>query len=106
MISFGIFDESELPMLRKCILFYRTVGSTGDFTEDITTATINDLTFSKIRHTLLPVLRKGEKIELESMKEKVIAFLDDLLVLNDNEKSIFMNLGLEIIFAYIEQTYQ
>lgn len=94
MIRFRVFDESELPMLRKCVLFYRTVGSTGNFTEDITTDTINDLTFSKIRHTLLPVLRKGEKIELESMKEKVISFLDDLLVLNDNEKRYLHEFGI------------
>ncbi len=86
MIRFGIFDESELPMLRKCVLFYRTVGSTGNYNKDIATAPINDLSFSKIRHTLIPVLRKGEKVDLENMKKTVIAFLDDLLILNDGEK--------------------
>ena len=67
-------------------LFYRTVGSTGNYNKDIATAPINDLSFSKIRHTLIPVLRKGEKVDLENMKKTVIAFLDDLLILNDGEK--------------------
>ena len=86
MVRLGIFDESELSMLRKCVLFYRTVGSTGDFDTEITTAPINALTYTKIRHTLLPVLRKGEKVDLDNMKRTVTAFLDDLLILNNKEK--------------------
>lgn len=87
MIQYGIFDESEMPMLRKCVLFYSTVGGTGDFHEDIRLDNIQNLTFTKIRQTLLPVLRKSEKIDLDIMKAEVVAYIKDLLVLTDREKS-------------------
>lgn len=87
MIRFGIFDESDMELLRKCVLFYRAVGSTGDFHEEIKFDSIDRLTFSKIRQTLLPVLRKGEKIDLDAMKSEVSQFLAELLVLTDDEKA-------------------
>lgn len=87
MIRFGIFDESEQEMLRKCTLFYRAVGSTGDFHEDIDVNAIGRLTFSKIRQTLLPVLRKSEKIDLDSMKGTVQEYLREFLALTEAEKA-------------------
>lgn len=94
MIKFGLFDESELPMLKKCVLFYKTVGVTGVFSEKITTDSINDMTFTKIRHSLLPVLRKGEFVDLESMKNTVLIFLNELLILSDNEKAYLHEFSL------------
>ena len=87
MIRYGVFDESELPLLRKCVLFYRAVGSTGDFRESIALDSISKLSFSKVKQTLLPVLRKGEKLDLELIKTEVHRFLSELLVLSDHERA-------------------
>ena len=85
MIQSGIISESNRDLLRKCALFYHAVGSTGGFQGQISFDNIDILTFSKIRQTLLPVLRKSERIDLEGMKAEVKTYLKDLLVLTENE---------------------
>lgn len=85
MILFSVFDKGEMTMLRKCVLFYKAVGSTGDFHEEISLDSIDRLNFTKIRQTLLPVLRKGEDIDLAFMKPEVKAFLSELLMLTEQE---------------------
>lgn len=87
MIDHGLFDESEMDMLRKCVLFYRAVGGTGAFQEDVQMNGISRITFPTIRQTLLPVLRKGEKVDIERMKKEVLSFTSELLVPTDRERS-------------------
>lgn len=94
MIHYGIFDESEMTLLRKCVLFYRAVGSTGDFHKEISLDNISRLTFSKIQQTLLPVLRKNKKIDLEAMKVAVSHFLNNLLALTEDEKAFLHEFSL------------
>lgn len=86
MLCQGVFDESEMDLLRKCVLFYRAVGSTGAFQEDICLDGISNITYPTIRQTLLPVLRKGEKIDLEHMKKEVHSFTAELLNPTDQER--------------------
>ncbi len=43
------------------------------------------MNFTKIRQTLLPVLRKGESIDLALIKSEVKAFLHELLTLTERE---------------------
>lgn len=87
MIRSDLFDENMLSLLRKCTLFYRAVGSTGSFHEEIDLDSIDQLTFAKIKQTLLPVLRKNEKIDLDAMKSDVRDYLAKLLVFTENEKA-------------------
>lgn len=71
---------NEHPLLSKSLVLK---GGTGDFCEKIKTDSINDMTFTKIRHALLPVLRKRKIVDLESMKNSVLIFLNELLILGD-----------------------
>jgi len=89
MLRFGIVNESDEYILRKCIVFYTAI------TSEIIPATyevdcIESLTEYKIRTSLNPVIRKSEKFDLEKVKKNVKEYLSDLLVLTGNEKK-FLN---------------
>ena len=85
MIKFGLFDESELPMLRKCVVFYTAI-SQDEIPDEYSFKRFNAITSRKIKTDLLPVIKKGEFFELEKVKAEVEEFLAALLVLADNEK--------------------
>ena len=86
MIRMGLFDESERDLLRKCVLFYRAVGSTGKFQEEINLDGVDRLSQHTILQDLVPVLRKGAKTELEAMRAEVKSFASELLVPNQREQ--------------------
>lgn len=86
MIYFGTFDESELPMLKKCFLFYFAVGSSKEYDTTFDLSGIDSLNWSKIKQTLLPMLRRSEHFDLEVSKKRVKGFLSELLVLDSKEK--------------------
>lgn len=52
---------------------------------EISLDSIDRLDFSKIRQTLLPVLRKGEFVDLAIIKSEVRDFLSELLTLTEKE---------------------
>ena len=84
MIYFGLFDESELPMLKKCVFFYSAIGgekASTDFRFD----NIDRLSGHKIKTDLLPVIRRTEHFDLESVQKRVKNFLSDLLILDKRE---------------------
>lgn len=85
MIKFGLFDESELPLLRKCVVFYTAI-SQDDIPNEYDFKRFNAITNRKIKTDLLPVIQKGEFFELENVKITVAEFLKELLVLEDNER--------------------
>ncbi len=86
MIHQEIFSESEMPLLRKCILFYYAVGGSKDFTVDIDFRGIHKLNWMKIKQTLIPMLRRSELFNLEDSKARVTGFLENLLSPSDEEK--------------------
>ncbi len=85
MIKFGLFDESELPMLRKCVVFYTAI-SRDEIPNEYNFNRFNAITSRKIKTDLLPVIQKGEFFELEQVKTEVSGFLKSLLVLDENER--------------------
>ena len=85
MIKFGLFDESELQLLRKCVVFYTSI-SQDDIPDEYNFKRFNAITNRKIKTDLLPVIQKGEFFELENVKITVADFLKELLVLEDNER--------------------
>ena len=85
MIRFGLFDESELPLLRKCVVFYTAI-SQDDIPDEYDFKRFNAITSRKIKTDLLPVIQKGEFFELENAKTAVAEFLKELLVLEDDER--------------------
>lgn len=86
MIYYGIFDESQLNMLKKCFLFYYAVGSGKEFNPNIDISKIENLNRKEIKQSLLPMLRRSDLFELEISKKRVINFISDLLILEDSER--------------------
>lgn len=85
MIKFGLFDESELPLLRKCVVFYTAI-SQDDIPGEYDFKRFNAITSRKIKTDLLPVIQKGEFFELENAKTAVAEFLKELLCLEADER--------------------
>ena len=85
MIKFGLFDESELPMLRKCVVFYTAI-SQDEITEEYDFKRMNAITSRKIKTDLLPVIKKGEFVELDGIKKEVTEYLTGLLTLTSDER--------------------
>ena len=85
MIKFGLFDESELPLLRKCVVFYTAI-SQDDIPNEYDFKRFNAITSRKIKTDLLPVIKKGEFFELENAKTAVAEFLKELLILETDER--------------------
>ncbi|MEW6662861.1 MAG: nucleotidyl transferase AbiEii/AbiGii toxin family protein [Bacillota bacterium] len=84
MIYFGLFDESQLPMLKKCAVFYSAIGDekvSANFRFD----NIDSFTKHKIKTDLLPVIRRTERFDLPSVQKRVRDFLTGLLRLDERE---------------------
>lgn len=93
MVYFGLFDETELSLLKKCIIFYYAVSSTG-VSESFDLTRIDELTEHRIRTDPYPVIRKKERFDLAAAKRRVADYLSILSELSDNEKEflrIFMH---------------
>lgn len=71
--------------LRKTTVFYMSLDGIFDVNEH-TFDSIMAIGQEDIKKELLPVLAKNTKFDLAGTKEEVISFLNDLLVLTDNEK--------------------
>jgi len=86
MIYFGLFDECQWPMLKKCAVFYSALGG-----EKASTFcrfdNINSLTNHKIKTDLLPVIRRTEHFDLQSVQKRVKGFLATLMCLDEGEKA-------------------
>jgi len=85
MIRFGTFDESQMPMLKKCFVFYYAVGSGKEISIPFDLSKLDALTWRDIRQALLPMLRRNERFDLDDVKRRVKGFLDGLLVLDTKE---------------------
>ena len=77
-----LFDKN---MLRKAVIFYLSLNNIFNI-DDLSFKRIKTIDHQNIKAELLPVLKKGEIINLEEMKEKVIHMLNDILVLSSQEK--------------------
>ena len=85
IIYFGLFDETQTDMLRKCIVFYAAIG--GEHApESFDFAKMDLLTERDIKMRLRPMLRKKESFDLNSARERVIKYLVELMELSDDEK--------------------
>ena len=71
--------------LRKLTVFYMSLDAIFELSEK-TFDKIKGITQDSVKKELLPVLTKGNKFDLATAKEEAIAFLEDLLVLTDDEK--------------------
>ena len=85
MVKFGIFNEGECTLLRKCIVFYKAISTRNtDTSFDI--STIDKLTQHKIRTDLQPVIRNRENFNLAKAKITTKKFIKNLMKLTANEQ--------------------
>ena len=85
MVKFGLFDESEEAMLRKCVVFYSAIGSAQP-PEKFALDNIGNVSFRQIKRDLNSVLRKGERFDLEFVQKEVKDYLTSVLVPTMEEK--------------------
>ena len=89
MIRYGLFDEEERELYRKCVVFYLAVATQTPPTE-ISFSAIDTITTHKIHTDLYPVIRDKDSFELDMAKKTVINFLSDNLKLSEKEAQ-FLN---------------
>lgn len=86
MIQCQVISEDQKSLLRKGVVFYSAVGGNAKPTGTYSLQSVERLQFKQIRATLLPVLKKGTFYDLESVKQEVHDYLQDLMQLSDNER--------------------
>ncbi|MDR0519502.1 MAG: nucleotidyl transferase AbiEii/AbiGii toxin family protein [Clostridiales Family XIII bacterium] len=89
MVCFGLFDEPDLTLLRKCAVLYRAVAGDAktngfDFTK------LDDITGRMIRTDLHPVIRHTERFDFAAAKSRVSEFLTELMTLTDKERTFLV----------------
>jgi predicted nucleotidyltransferase component of viral defense system len=89
MIYFGLFDESDIILLRKCAVFYLAVAGNTE-TSGFDFERVADITPHKIKTDLHPMIRSVERFDLQAAQERVLAFLNEHMTLSDKE-SAFLN---------------
>lgn len=78
------FLNLEKDKLRKLTVFYLSLDGIFELNENSFKG-IESVSQDSIKKELLPVLKKNEKFNLEAIKQEVINFLQDLLVLTSDE---------------------
>ena len=86
MVRLEVFNQQDFDLLRKSIVFYTTISQENIF-ENYDLNAIDHISIRKIRTDLLPVIQKGEFIELERIKDVVKDFLAKLMILTPDEKT-------------------
>lgn len=85
MQYFGLFDETEYELFRKCIVFYASI-SAETINKTFDTSAIDALTFAKIKRDLFPVLRQKDHFDLEERKQQAKEYIRELMILTPSEK--------------------
>lgn len=96
LVRFGLFDEPEEILLRKCIVYYSAITSESPPLE-FDLSNLDTVTQNKIKRELDPVLRSKEKFDLLTSQSQIKTWLADLLKLEDNEWK-FLNSFREKIY--------
>lgn len=72
MVKYGLFDESEEGMLRKCTVFYSAIG-TEQPPKRFELDNIGKLSAQQIKRDLELVLHKEERFNLELIQQETLA---------------------------------
>jgi len=84
LVYFGLFDEPDLTMLRKCAVFYLAIAG-GNKARGFNFANLDGITARTIKTDLSPMIRHEERFDFASAKERVTSFLRELTVLTEKE---------------------
>lgn len=88
MVRYGLFDESEEDMLRKCAVFYSAIGAEQP-PERFEMEHIGRISAQQIKRDLNPVLRKSEKLDLKVMQKEVKAYLASVMIPTEAEENFW-----------------
>ena len=83
MIENNVISDTKL--LRKCLVFYNAIGGDYDI-QELDYKNVERLDYRKYKTQLKPVISKDDKFDIEKAKEKVIAYVKDLLEFAAGEK--------------------
>ena len=97
MQKYGLFDETQEWLFRKCILFYAAIAS-ETVPEHFDLNGIVSISAQKIKTDLIPVLRRGERFDLVSVQKQVKDYLAAILKPENTELSFWQ--------AFAEGKYQ
>ena len=90
--TYNLFKNGidNLEFVKKIAIFYISLSSDipVDFEKVLNEciSNIESVNYNRLRETVIPVLHKGEKIDIEGLKSSVLNLLKELFVLNNNEK--------------------
>ncbi len=85
MIEFGLFDDADFDLFRKCVVFYAAI-SAETINKAFDTSEIDSITFSKIRTDLFPVIRERGDFKLDEKKKVTKIYIEELMKLTPEEK--------------------
>jgi predicted nucleotidyltransferase component of viral defense system len=86
MVFFGLFDETELVLLRKCAAFYLAIA--GDITKPgFSFERLASITNYKVRTELRPMIRSAERFDLSAAHDRVSAFIAEWMLLTEKESA-------------------
>ena len=88
MQKYGLFDETQEQLFRKCIMFYAAIAS-EIVPEHFDLNGIGNISAQKIKADLIPVLRRGERFDLDPVQKQVKDYLADILKPEDTELSFW-----------------
>ena len=93
MVKYGLFDESEEAMFRKCAAFYSAIGAECP-PERFELDNVGNVSKQQIKRDLDLVLRKGERFDLEMAQNEVCKYLASVLMPTEEEE-MFWNVFTE-----------
>lgn len=82
-----LMQTIDMDLLRKIVLFYLAVGGNEMPHTTYDLSGIQQIKFSQIRATLLPMLKKGDSFDFETAKDEVVEFLQRLLQFTNEEQA-------------------
>lgn len=88
MMEYGLFDESQELMLKKCVMFYSAICSDG-VPDRFHFEQIASVSQQRVKTDLIPVLRRGTWFDAQQAHEQVIAYLERLLIPDEQELSFW-----------------
>lgn len=81
--KYGLFDESQEAVFKKCIMFYSAIAS-ENVPEHFDFSRLGNISAQKIKTDLTPVLRRAEHFDLPTAKVKTEEYLKGILLPEDD----------------------
>ena len=90
MLQHNIFTVEQEVLLKKCVMFYSAIGS-DTVPVQFNFSNITSISQQRIKTDLVPVLRHGTWFDAMKSQKQIIAYLEKLLVSDEQELSFLTN---------------